>query len=83
MEQPERGVSDSIQPNKVPSSLFVLPPITAIGIAVRVVIRIGIGIIIWIVRVCVIIGFRTGLPTALRADYSILRKSDPANRIGV
>jgi hypothetical protein len=67
--------------NKVPPSLFVLPPISAIGIVVRVVIWIW--IIVWIVRVCVIIWFRTGLPTAFRTDYSILRESDQANRIGV
>jgi len=65
-----------------------------IGIPVRVLIRAVVIIIttvivwiwiiiIWIVRVCVIIWFRTGLPTAFRTDYSILRKSDQANRIGV
>jgi hypothetical protein len=40
-------------------------------------------IIIWIVRGCVIIWFRMGLLAAFRTGYSILRKNDPTNRIGV
>jgi hypothetical protein len=56
----------------------------AMGIVVMVVIWIriiiGIWIIIGIVRVRVVIC--AGLPAAFRTGYSILRKSDQANRIG-
>jgi hypothetical protein len=84
-----QGGSESFDSaNNIPSSLFVLPSMTTVGIVVRVVvvwirIIIWIWIIIWMVRVRVIIWFRAGLPTAFRTDDSILRKSDPANRIGV
>jgi hypothetical protein len=75
--------SNSIQSITSPPRL--LPPMTAVGIVVGVVvwirIIIWIWIIIWIVRVCVIIWFSAGLPTALGTHYSILRKSDQANRI--
>jgi hypothetical protein len=84
-----QGGSESFDSaNNIPSSLFVLPSMTTVGIVVRVVvvwirIIIWIWIIIWMVRVRVMIWFRAGLPTAFRTDDSILRKSDPANRIGV
>jgi hypothetical protein len=74
----------------LPEGWFVLPPVTAVGVSVGVVVWIGriigIGIIIGrriiigIVRIRVIIC--AGLPTAFRTDYSVLRKSDQANRIG-
>jgi hypothetical protein len=69
----------------------VLSPVMAVGVAVGVVvsIRIIVGIriiiriwiIIRIVRVRVI-RICAGLPAAFRIHYSILRKSDQANRIG-
>ena len=80
----------SIGPFWLREGWFVLPPVTAVGVSVGVVVWIGriigIGIIIGrriiigIVRRRVIIC--AGLPTAFRTDYSVLRKSDQANRIG-
>ncbi len=63
-----------------------------IRIIVRVVIRAVVTIIttvivwIWIIiiwRVWVGVIIWTGLPTALHTDYSVLRKSNQANRVGV
>ena len=86
--QPGRGATGRPLINAKTSSLKndalllhcqYLPPVTAIGI-IRVV-RIGVGIIIWIVRICVIICM--GLLTAFRPDYFILKKSNQANGISV
>jgi hypothetical protein len=43
---------------------------------------IGVGVIIWVVWVCVIISTSWSV-TAFRRHDSVLRKSDPTNRIGV
>jgi len=48
----------------------------------RIVIRERIWIIEWIVWVCVIASSPWSV-TAFRRHYSILRKSDPTNRIGI
>jgi hypothetical protein len=55
---------------------------TVIRIVVRVVITVWIWVIIWVVWVCVIISTSWSV-TAFRRHYSILRKSDTTNRIGV
>jgi len=60
----------------------LLPPMTAIRIVVRVVIRVRKWVIIREVWVCIIISTSWSV-TAFRRHYSILRKSDPTNRIGI